>query len=121
MENNENNYSKQERLITKKDLCLVALMAFVGAFLAFYLLAHQTYLHYFSPLKNKFSQLERDVIKDFEKLNKEENNVAGLTKKELKTIKNKISAVQSAKYEDAYVIVVDFNNKYVITLPIEND
>ena len=58
-------------------------------------------------MKNKFSQLERDVIKDFEKLNKEENHVAGLTKKELKTIKNKISAVQSAKYEDAYVIVVD--------------
>lgn len=107
MENNENNYSNKQSHPFKKDLCLVALMAFVGSFLAFYLLAHQTYIHFFSPMKNKFSNMERDLMKDFQKMENDTEKMAGLTKREMKTIKNKISAVQSAKYEDAYVIVID--------------
>ena len=105
MENNENNYKHPHPF--KKDLCLTALMAFLGSFLAFYLLAHQTYLHYFSPLKNKFAKMEHDVMKDFDRMDSDSQKIAGLSKKEMKNLRNKISAVQSAKYEDAYVIIVD--------------
>jgi len=107
MDNNENNYSNRNGHPFKKDLCLVALMAFVGSFLAFYLLAHQTYIHYFSPMKNKIPHLDKDIMKDFSKMENDSFEMSGLSKKELRSLKNKISAVQSAKYEDAYVIVVD--------------
>ena len=106
MENNENNNIVQTHSC-KKECLWVALLTFAGSFLAFYLLAHQTYLHYFSPMKNKISKMEENIAQDFSKMEKEAMDFKGLSKRELNRLKNKISAIQSAKYEDAYVIVID--------------
>ena len=70
MENNENNNIVQTHSC-KKECLWVALLTFAGSFLAFYLLAHQTYLHYFSPMKNKISKMEENIVQDFSKMEKD--------------------------------------------------
>ncbi len=113
MENNEQNTNKNKEKKAKKEckkLLMVAIMSFLGSFLAFYVLMHQTILHYFSPIRNDILRNERRLIHDF---NKDAQKFIGIPKKEFRHFKNKISAIQTEKYEDAYVIVVDlkqFNN-----------
>ncbi len=108
MENNENN--KVVISNEGKKIFVYSLMTFLGAFLAFYVLMHQTMFHFFktrhhAPIINEksFNNFEKDIENDFEKLEKREIN----------KFKNKISAVQTLKYDDAYVIVINlkpFNN-----------
>lgn len=108
MENNENE--KNSASCECKKIFIVSLMTFLGAFLAFYVLMHQTMFHFFktrhhSPIINEkiIKDFEKNIEKDFQKTEKNEEN----------KFKSKVSAVQTLKYDDAYVIVVNlkpFNN-----------
>ena len=113
MENNENN-TKESCICNKneepKKLLIIALMTFVGSFLAFYVLMHQTmiYLHkskHHLPIisEKSVNEMEREIQNSFKKF---EN-------RELNKFKSKISAIQTLKYEDAYIIIINlkpFNN-----------
>ena len=99
MENNENKHELVKLLI-------VGVLSFIGAFLAFYVLMHQTMLLKFSPLNN-------DIVKFEDNLARDANKMLFLSEKGFKNFKHKISAAHTLKYDDAYVIVIDlkhFNN-----------
>ena len=108
MENNEN----KNKIITTdyKSLLVIALMTLIGAFLAFYVLMHQIIIPLIKPLhpfpitnEKTFDKIEKEIENDFEQMKKGD----------ISKFKNKVSAVQTLKYEDAYIIVINlkpFNN-----------
>ncbi len=106
MSNSEhNNFNSNDNAChCTKHAWLIALLAFLGSFLAFYVLMHQTMMHYMAPFKHDMGRLERNMDRDFRR---EMHKVTAFPEKEFKGFKNKISAIHSAKFEDAYVIVVN--------------
>lgn len=108
MENNgdEKNYIDNEC----KKIFIIAMMTFLGAFLAFYVLMHQTMFHFFKA-RYHTPVINENFLDKFE--NEIENNYDKFEKKEISKFKNKVSAIQTLKYYDAYVIVINlkpFNN-----------
>lgn len=107
----ENNEEKKFTISYEcKKLIIIALMTFLGAFLAFYVLMHQTIMHSFKRHPHS-SFVNEKALKHYEK--RMENDFEEIGKKEISKFKNKVSAVQTLKYDDAYVIVVNlkpFNN-----------
>jgi len=111
MDNNENQINNENNCTWEcKKLFLIAFMTFLGSFLAFYVLMHQTMVHIFIPQhKNKIlveRQFMKNIERDFEifKYNPTKN---------LKDFDNKISAIQTVKNDNEYVIFIDlkkFNN-----------
>lgn len=108
MENNENGNNINNHGC--KNMFIIALMTFLGAFLAFYVLMHQTMFHFFAARHHAPAIYE----KNFDKFKKDiEHDFKNLEKNETTKFKNKVSAVQTLKYDDAYVIVINlkpFNN-----------
>ena len=111
MENNDNNSTEiQNKKGEFKKILVIALMTFLGAFLAFYVLVHQTML-YFHRAKYNIPIITEKTIDNMEK--QMQNSFKKMDDREFSKFKNKISAIQTLKYEDAYVIIVNlkpFNN-----------
>ena len=117
MENNEekqhDNFELKENFCKTNyhHLLLVGLLAFLGSFLASYFLIHQVMIYHWEKAKrHNIVKYEQQIMNDIDK------NSHKIHRKEHETFqkfKNKISAIQSSKYEDGYVIVIDlkhFNN-----------
>ena len=116
MENNEHQQHNEFEI--KENQCkphyqrllLVGLMTFLGSFLASYFLMHQAMIFHFGLAKRHMLKAEHQLMNDFDK---DIPKLPEKKHKDFQNLKNKISAIQSAKYEDAYIIVVDlkqFNN-----------
>lgn len=106
MENNENQTCENGKKHNCKSVFLIALMTFLGAFLAFYFLASQTMHHLKQNSFNFGRQLEKEFSNDFKKFK-------AFSQQDFKTLEKRVSAIHTEKYEDAYVIFVNlkaFNN-----------
>lgn len=114
MDNYENNQQQNQHHhyneCNWKKVAFISFMVFLGSFLAFYLLVHQTMLNVLKPAGHYFYKQERQFLNDFEKDFKKMDR---MNKMNWKKAEEKVSAIQTVKNENEYVIVIDlkkFNN-----------
>jgi len=109
-ENKEQQNHHHYNACNWKKVALISLMVFLGSFLAFYVLVHQTMMHFFKPAGHYFHKQEQQFLNDFDK---DFKKMKKMTKMDWKKAEEKISAIQTVKNENEYVIVIDlkkFNN-----------
>ena len=109
MDNYENNQQQNQHQYhynqcNWKKVALISLMVFLGSFLAFYMLVHQTMMHFLKPAGQYFYKHEQRLLDDFDR---DFKKMQKMSKMNWSKAEEKISAIQTVKNGNEYIIVVD--------------